>query len=187
MLSKRFNSFASSAYKYTNNRRRQAINFPLEFGHEDIQNLQTHFNIPTQLISIRKYPPEYATSQGHCILNIKYEKKIRSIMHEDFFLQLPPEINHLIMTFLPKYVYIHIDIKIEYPINYPFGCPIWTLHNISHNINSNMNIEHYYKYIIKKHKDKYSYSTWGPGIDIESDTIDIISKINHFEYLCNDD
>lgn len=72
--------------------------------------------------------------------------------------------------------------NIHYGIDYPFKPPFWSLENVDYNIDIYINLFDYYARIINFHNiinKKY----WSPAIDIHIDMLDLIQKINHFEYM----
>ena len=97
------------------------------------------------------------------------------------FFKLPDEINNEIYKFYNK-EFINIKMSIHYGNNYPFHPPIWKLLDVKNNINIHINIFDYYAEIINNHNSAYK-KDWSPAIDIHHDILDIIQKINHFEYM----
>ena len=109
-------------------------------------------------------------------LNIRYYKKI--IYN---FKSLPLELSNIICRFLTDYISIKINIK--YPLDYPLMPPQWDLNNIKHNLSyPPIDINHYYSYIIHRHNKEYN-NDWIPAMTVESDILNFVQKINHFDYL----
>ena len=145
----------------------------------DTSKMHMYFGIKNQKISIENFEEEYDIDQGYCILSVLYERN-RVFLDKDFFYNLPIEINKEIMSYLPEY--IDLKFRIEFKMGYPFQEPKWILQSIKHNMSSLMNLEHYYKYLVKKH-NRMNYNNWIPGIFIDGDLIEFLRLINHFEYI----
>lgn len=145
----------------------------------DITNLHKSFGIENQKISIEKFQNDYDIDQGYCILSVNYERN-KLFLSKDFFYSLPIEINKEIMSYLPEY--IHLKFQIDFKMGYPFHQPHWSLQSVTHNMSTQMNLEHYYKYLVKKH-NKMNYNNWTPAIYIDFDLIEFLTLINHFEYI----
>jgi len=101
------------------------------------------------------------------------------------FLKLPDEINNEIYKFYKK-EFIKIKMNIFYGNNYPFHPPIWSLENVNFNIDLHINLYDYYTNILNLHNLSYK-KDWSPAIDIHHDILDIIQKLNHFEYMLKRD
>jgi hypothetical protein len=83
--------------------------------------------------------------------------------------------------------FIDMEIDIYFPNRYPFIQPLWCLKNIKHNIKLEqpINIENYYYNIINNHNNQ-NKKCWSAATKIETDIVEFIRKINHFEYLFYD-
>jgi hypothetical protein len=114
-------------------------------------------------------------------LNIQYYK------NEKFynFNNLPIEIIRQIQEYGDHFIDLEIDIY--FPNQYPYRRPIWRLSNIKHNIKLEqpLSLKEYYNYIINNHNKKNKIY-WSPATKIETDIVEFIQKINHFEYLFYD-
>jgi len=96
------------------------------------------------------------------------------------FRALPLEISDLIHSYTSGYICIKANIL--YTSEYPFRQPIWKLIDVEHNVSSYINLKEYYEYLIKKHNEQYLID-WSPAINFNTDILDFIQKINHFEYI----
>jgi hypothetical protein len=83
--------------------------------------------------------------------------------------------------------FIDMEIDIYFPNQYPFIQPLWCLKNIKHNVKVQqlVDINEYYSNIINNH-NKQNAASWSPATKIETDIVEFIRKINHFEYLFYD-
>ena len=65
--------------------------------------------------------------------------------------------------------------------------PVWLLQNIKQNVKVQqlVDINEYYSNIINIH-NKQNAESWSPATKIETDIVEFIRKINHFEYLFYD-
>jgi len=101
------------------------------------------------------------------------------------FNNLPIEIIREIKEYGNHYIDMKIDIC--FPRNYPFVEPLWCLKSIKHNIKLEqpLNIKDYYNYIIDNH-NKINKKNWSAATKIESDILEFLRKINHFDYLVYD-
>jgi ubiquitin-protein ligase len=112
------------------------------------------------------------------ILEIKFIKNINKIYN---IFELPDEINKEISKYYNK-VYINLIIHIFFGTNYPFSPPYWLLYDIKNNINIQIDLNNYYRDILFYH-NSLNYKHWSPAIDIHTDILDFIQKINHFDYM----
>jgi hypothetical protein len=97
------------------------------------------------------------------------------------FVKLPDEINNEIYKFYKK-EYINIKMNIHYGNDYPFKPPLWSLEDVKYNIVIPINLINYYTEIINNH-NCINKKNWSPAIDIHHDILDLIQKINHFDYM----
>lgn len=96
------------------------------------------------------------------------------------FKALPLEISDLVHSYISGYICIKANIL--YTTEYPFKQPIWKLVDVEHNVSTHINLKDYYEYLIKKHNEQYLID-WSPAINFDTDILDFIQKINHFEYI----
>lgn len=101
------------------------------------------------------------------------------------FDDLPIEIIHKIQEYGNHFIDMEIDIY--FPNQYPFIQSLWSLKDIKHNIKleQSVSIKEYYSNIINIH-NKQNTASWSPATKIETDIVEFIRKINHFEYLFYD-
>jgi hypothetical protein len=121
----------------------------------------------------------YIDKKTEFLISLKigvYKKNIYNIK------SLPLELNNIICKFLTDYIIINAFIT--YPPEYPFVAPYWELIDTQHNIHSPpTEIPLYYSDIIKEHNNAFKSYYWIPAMTVESDILNFIQKINHFEYL----
>jgi len=114
-------------------------------------------------------------------LNIQYFKNEKLYN----FNNLPIEIIRKIQEYGDHFIDMEIDIY--FPNEYPYIRPIWWLSNVNNNVKLEqpLSIKEYYNYIINNHNNNNKIY-WSPATKIETDIIEFIRKINHFEYLFYD-
>lgn len=123
-----------------------------------------------------------------CIkMPIKITLNIQYFKNEKFynFNNLPIEIIRQIQEYGDHFIDLEIDIY--FPNQYPYKRPVWRLSNIKHNIKLEqpLSLKEYYNYIINNHNKKNKIY-WSPATKIETDIVEFIQKVNHFEYLFYD-
>jgi ubiquitin-protein ligase len=121
---------------------------------------------------------DYKVKDNMIILEIKYSKNINKIYNIG---ELPDVINKEIFNYYNK-SYINLVIHIFFGSNYPFSPPYWLLYDIKNNINISIDLNNYYCDILLYH-NCLNYKQWSPAIDIHTDILDFIQKINHFDYM----
>jgi hypothetical protein len=119
--------------------------------------------------------------QTKITLNMQYFKNEKIYN----FNNLPIEIIRQIQEYGDNFIDMEIDIY--FPKQYPYIRPIWRISNIKHNIKLKqpLTVKEYYNYIINNHNNNNKIY-WSPATKIETDIIEFIQKINHFEYLFYD-
>jgi hypothetical protein len=126
-------------------------------------------------------------------LKISISKTTKITLHIQYFKcenmynfnNLPIEIIRQIQEYGNHFIDMEIDIY--FPNQYPFIQPLWCLKNIKHNVKVQqlVDINEYYSNIINNH-NKQNAASWSPATKIETDIVEFIRKINHFEYLFYD-
>ena len=98
------------------------------------------------------------------------------------FNNLPIEIIRQIQEYGNHFIDMKIDIY--FSNQYPFVQPLWCLKKIKHNIKLEqpLSIKEYYSNIINNHNNQ-NKKCWSAATKIETDIVEFIRKINHFEYL----
>jgi hypothetical protein len=111
-------------------------------------------------------------------LEIRFTKN--NILYD--ILELPLDICREIFEYY-SIDYIFINLNIVYnSITSPFSAPNWNLINVKHNISIPIDLTEYYKGIVHFHNSLNNIQ-WSPAIDIDKDILDFIQKINHFDYM----
>lgn len=78
---------------------------------------------------------------------------------------------------------LSLDCLISYSQDYPFSPPNWSLTRIVVSDHTqHIDVKEYYKNIVENHNLQYTYD-WSPSINLGTDMLDFIQKINHFEYI----
>ena len=122
----------------------------------------------------------------HCVFTAQYVTQNTPNNSIDF-VGLPKELCDLIDTFACKM--IRIKFKITYPELYPFEPPVWSFmeeENDMIHLPKGFVLEEYYQDIVDRHNSQYNNGggfNWTPAIDIRTDMLSFIEKINHFEMI----
>ena len=145
-----------------------------DFMKKSSSNICNYFDLQDKNLDI-----QLSQKDAHFLLHVKYNKKIKYIQFRD----LPEEINREINSYL--FNYIHMNCKLIFDKNYPFSPPIWSLYSIKYNWDTvyDIDIPEYYKYIIQTHNNGNNKDYWSPAITLEKDCLDLIVKLNNFEYF----
>ena len=99
------------------------------------------------------------------------------------FIKLPLELNHIINSYLNDFDFIFLECLVDLRYDFPFSKPIWHLINVQHSFHHiPISIFDYYKHIVHFHNNMYNEnSNWSPVLNIKSDILKFICRINHFE------
>lgn len=123
---------------------------------------------------------------NHCVFTVKYVTQ-NTPNHSMDIVGLPKELCDLIATFASKM--IQIKFKITYPETYPFEPPIWSLMEEEDDMDhlpKAFVLKDHYQDIVDRHNSQYNDGggfNWTPAIDIRTDILSFIEKINHFELI----
>ena len=137
--------------------------------------ISNYFNIQDKNLDI-----QLNQNGNNFLLSFNYDKKIKYTQFAD----LPDDINREIYSFLyPNY--IHVTYEISFDNGYPFVAPIWELYSIDYRCTiDEIYIPGYYNYLIENHNHQNNLD-WSAAIVLEKDILELILKLNHFEYLFN--
>jgi hypothetical protein len=139
-----------------------------------------YFNIKPKNGSLEFIVSDY--TNGRYKFTVKYKNKY---IPKCDFIKLPNEINNKINSYLDDFITIELIVDLRH--NYPFSRPIWHVINVEDSYSTRLHIKllDYYKYINKIHNNMYKNNNWSPAIDLRTDIILFISRINHFDIFDN--
>lgn len=142
----------------------------------DDNTIANYFNIKPKNGSLEFIVTNFVN--GRYNFTVKYTRKY---IPKCDFIKLPIEINNIINSYLDDFIIIELIVDLRH--KYPFSRPIWHVIKVEDSYSTRLYIKllDYYKYITKIHNNMYKNRNWSPAIDLRTDIILFISRINNFD------
>jgi len=166
----------------------------MQFNRSLFENNKKHFKMILCEMSIAEYYQIIPTI-GSLQFNIDFTDDGRykfTVIYKTKYIpkyniiKLPVEMNDIINSYLDDYIILNFIVDLT--CDFPFSKPIWNLMSVDHSYYGRLSIclFEYYKYIVDLHNDMYNEkNNWSPIMNIKSDILKIICRINHFEIFAD--